>query len=247
MLVHIDKDNLEPIEQKIKNLIFRKLFVKVNEERIFINKEDFISLIFKDVVAIAKAEYDIEKALQIALNEQNEYQSIPEVKRNELLEAVEEFAVEIDAYAYYLNSMNEEIDHLQIYDEVLSIINAEIELLLNRLHELMMKVFEYKVSEEDAFMLGTNKRSLIDVFANQVKLIASNDTIEEAVEEAYSEFDNYPDRRNVKKESIKKEFERFAPLAQEEIATYRFALSMYKQNAEIPAILTTAKQILFKQ
>lgn len=247
MLIHVDGDNEKSTEQKVQELILRKLYIKVDEEKIFINKEDFISLILKDIVAIARAENDIEKALQIVLNEQKEYESIPEVKRNELLEAIDEFAIEIDAYIYYLNSRTDDNDDLQIYDEVLSIINSEIDLLYKRLHELMIEVFGYKISEMDAAKLGTNRLSLIDVFANQVKLIASNVTIEDAIEEAYLEFENYPNRHKVKKESIKREFERFAPLAQDEIAAYKMALSLYEQNAEIPMILQTVKQILQKQ
>lgn len=43
---------------------------------------------------------------------------------------------------------------------------------------------------------------------------------------------------------LKKEFERFAPLAQDEIMAYQMALSLQNQNADIGTILGTVKQLL---
>lgn len=70
---------------------------------------------------------------------------------------------------------------------------------------------------------------MLDVFANQVKLIASNKTIDEAVEEAlweyeYSLGDCRIDENLMNREWIKREFERFAPLAKDEIRVYRIAV-----------------------
>lgn len=244
MIVHIDSDNPKSLEQKVQELILKKLYIKVDDEKIFIDKEDFIGLILIDVISIAKADFDIDEALLIALEEQVQYQSIPDTKRNELVEATNEFQVEIEAYQFYLDGLEDELDEDEIYMEVLLILNSEFELLQKKLHNLMMDSLGRKLSEEDAKAMGADRWSLLDNFANQVKLIASNETIDDAVEEAYSEFENYPNKHLVKKESIKREFERFAPLAQEEINTYRMALSMDAQNAEFPMILAMVKQLL---
>ena len=89
-----------------------------------------------------------------------------------------------------------------------------------------------------------DRDSLIDSFANQVRFIASNETIDEAVEEAYYEYTSYIEEGLFTKPYLKKEFERFAPLAQDEIKTYKMALSLRDQNAEIGIILATVKQQL---
>lgn len=247
MIIHFDSDNPKPLEQKVKELILKKLYIKVDDEKIFINKEDFIGLILKDIVAIAKANFDIDKALRIALKEQAAYHSVPDTKRNELDEALEGFFTEIDAYRFYLDGLVEEMEEDEIYMEVLSILNSETELLEKKLHELMMDSLRRKLSEVDANKMGANSWRRLDVFANQVKLIASNETIDEAVEEAYLEFDDYPSKHLVKKESIKKEFDRFIPLAKDEINAYKMALSMNYQNAEFPMILAMVKQLLMLQ
>ena len=82
MIIHTDSDNPKPIEQKVRELIFTKLYFKVDKEQIFIDVEDFINLIMMDVIAIARSEYDIDKALKIALKEQPHYNAAPQTKRN---------------------------------------------------------------------------------------------------------------------------------------------------------------------
>ena len=242
MIIHTDSDNPKPIEQKVRELILRKIYFKVDKEQIFIDFEDFINLILIDVIAIAKSEYDIDKALKIALKEQPHYNATPQTKRNELEEAAEQFAIEVDAYYYYLDAKKEQIDDDTIYDTVSFILNSDDELFCKRMHEVLMEAIESRVPETDN--PNFDRESLIDSFAKQVRFIASNDTIDNAVEEAHYEYTSYVEEGLFTKEYLKKEFTRFAPLAQNEISAYKLALSLKNQNAEIGMILATVKQIL---
>lgn len=242
MIIHTDSDNRKPIEQKVRELIFTKLYFKVDKEQIFIDVEDFINLIMMDVIAIAKSGYDIDKALKIALKEQPHYNAAPQTKRNELEEAAEQFAIEVDAYYNYLDAKKEQQDDDSIYDTVSFILNSDDELITKRLHEVMMEAIERRVPEMDD--PNFDRESLIDSFANQVRFIASNDTIDDAVEEAHFEYTTYLEEGLFTKEYLKKEFNRFAPLAEAEINAYKFAISLQNQNADIGTILGTVKQLL---
>ena len=244
MIIHLDSENPKSIEQKVQELILKKLYIKVNDEYIFIDKEEFIQLILDDIIVIAKADYDMSQALKIALVEQVKYKDNPAGKKIELKDTLNEFATEIEAYKSYLDNLEEEMDELDIYDDVLSILNSDYDLLLAKLHEIMIEALGRRLSESDAEKMGSDRWSLLDNFANQVKLIATNDTMEDAIEEAYSEFEDYPDKHLVKKEAIQRELERLNLLVQDEIAAYRLAMSMYYQNAEFPMILATTKQML---
>ena len=242
MIIHTDSYNPKPIEQKVRELIFTKLYFKVDKEQIFIDIEDFINLILMDVIAIAKSGYDIDKALKIALKEQPHYNAAPQTKRNELEEAAEQFAIEVDAYYNYLDAKKEQQDDDSIYDTVSFILNSDYELITKRLHEVMMEAIERRVPEMDD--PNFDRESLIDSFANQVRFIASNDTIDDAVEEAHFEYTTYLEEGLFTKEYLKKEFNRFAPLAEAEINAYKFAISLQNQNADIGTILGTVKQLL---
>jgi hypothetical protein len=244
MIIHLDSDNPKPIEQKVQELILKKLYIKVKDELIFIDKEEFIALILQDVMAIAHANFDMDEALKIALQKQVKYKDVSEAKKNELNDTLNEFTTEIEAYRSYLDNLEEEMEDLEIYDEVLTILNSDYDLLIERLHQLMIQALGRKLSESDAEKMGVDRWSALDNFANQVKLIATNETMEDAVEEAYSEFEDYPDKQLVNKEAIQKELERFTPLAQEEINTYKLAISMFYDNAEFAMILATTKQML---
>lgn len=142
----------------------------------------------------------------------------------------------------YLESKKEQIDDDTIYDEVFFILNSDDELVTKRLHEVMMKAIERKVPVMDD--PNFDRESLIDSFANQVRFIASNETIDEAVEEAYNEYASNIEVGLFTKPYLKKEFERFAPLAQDEIMAYKMAISLQNQNADIGTILGTVKQLL---
>ncbi len=241
MIIHLDNGNAKPIQQKVYDLIFAKLYFKVDDEQIFIDKEDFVKLILMDVIAIATAEYDMDKALEIALELQPHYKSAPTSKRVELEEAAEQFATEIDAYYHYISSMDEQSDD-EIYDTVNYILNSDEELFTKRMHELLMQAVARRVPEMDDPKF--DRESLIDSFANQVRFIASNDTIEDAVDEAHYEYSQYIEEGLFTKEYLTKEFTRFAPLAQDEIKAYQMALSLQNQNANIGMILATTKQLL---
>ena len=244
MIIHIDTDNPKPIEQKVQELILKKLYSKVNEEYIFTDKEEFIALILQDVISIAQADYNMDKALAIALKKQPNYKEAPDAKQNELNDALNEFMTEIEAYRSYLDNLEAETDDIAIYDEVLSILNSDYDLLIGKLHEIMIEALSRKLSESDAEKMRVDRWAALDNFANQVKLIATNETMDDAVEEAYSEFEDYPDKHLVKKEAIQKELERFAPLASDEINCYKLAMNMYYKNTEFPMILATVKQML---
>jgi hypothetical protein len=238
----IDPDSTKSLEKRVTEAFLRKLYYKVDDEQIFIDKEVFIQLILKDIIAIAKGQYDIDKALKFALKEHPDYKDAPATKRNELVEAAEQYAIEVDAYFHYLDSIKENSDDDSIYDEVFFILNSDDDLVSKRLHEVMMQAIERKVPEMDDPEF--DRDSLIDSFANQVRFIASNETIDEAVEEAYYEYTSYIEEGLFTRPYLKKEFERFAPLAQDEIQAYKMALSLRDQNAEIGMILATVKQLL---
>ena len=242
MIIHTDSDNPRPIEQKVRELIFTKLYFKVDKEQIFIDIETFINMILIDVITIARSEYDIDKALKIALKEQPHYNSAPQTKRIELEEAAEQFAIEVDAYYNYLDAKKDNQDDDSIYDTVNYILNADDELITKRLHEVMMEAIERRVPEMDD--PNFDRESLIDSFANQVRFIASNDTIDDAVDEAHFEYTTFLEEGLFTKEYLKKEFTRFAPLAEAEINAYKFAISLQNQNADIGTILGTVKQFL---
>ena len=180
--------------------------------------------------------------MKIALIEQPHYKDATESKRNQLVEAAEQFAIEVDAYYHYLDSKKEQTDDDKIYDGLFFILNSDDDLFTKRMHEVMMQAIGCKVPEtgDPTF----DRYSLIDSFANQVRFIASNETIDEAVDEAYYEYKSYTEEDLFPKPYLKKEFERFAPLAQNEIKSYKMALSLQNQNAEIGMILATVKQLL---
>ena len=244
MIIHTESDNPKSIEQKIKELILRKLYIKVRDEYIFVDKEEFISMILKDIIILARSKQNIDLALKAALKYQPEYKKIPDVRKNELQEALDEFKVEVLAYEFYLYDIENGTADDEMYMNVLDVLNSEHKLLEKKLHEIMMISLSRRVHENDITDPNVTKEQIVDVFANQVKLIASYDSIEESVEAAYEEFSESPNKHRVKKAGIKKEFERFSPLAQDEIKAYQFALNLEVQNAEFPAILAIVKQLL---
>ena len=244
MILHVDSDHPKPIEQKVRDLILKKLYVKVDDNQIFIDKEIFIAMILMDVIAIAKADYDLDKALKIALKEQPHYAKMPDVKRNELSEAAVEFEMEVEAYKYFLDLKKDKTDELEIYDAVLMTLNSDEELLTKRLHELLMESLGSRLSEQDALSIGIDRWSLVDNFSRYVKYLASNDTIDEAAEEMQLDMEQDPEMFLIKEEAVKRELTRFAPLAGDQIGAYKIALSMQAQNMEIPMILAMVRQLL---
>lgn len=244
MIIHTDSDNPKPIEQKVQELIFTKLFYKVDDEQIFIDKENFVRLILFDVFAIAAGSYDIDEALKIALEIQPHYKAAPNSKRNELEEAAEQFAIEVDACYHFLDSVNEQIDDDTIYDGVSYILNSDDELLTKRLQEVISEALAVNITEEVAVAKQTSRDLLISTYAHYVKLIASNDTIDDAVDELYYNNEEFFIKNNLKKELTKLNLEQTETVFNDEIAAYKFALSLQNQNADIGTILGTVKQLL---
>lgn len=244
MIIHTDSDNSKPIEQKVQELILRKLYLKVDDEQIFINKEVFLKLILMDIIAIAKSKYDKEKALKIALKEQPRYESAPLTKRQELEETADEFAIEVDAYYQYLDAIKEHEDDDSIYDTVNYILNADEELLTKLLQEIVSEALTLVVTEEVAVAKQTPREIIISTYTHYIKMIAENDTIDDAVDELYYSKEELCIQNNIKKELIKIDFENIATIFENEISAYKLALSLQNQNAEIGTILTTVKQLL---
>ena len=243
MIIHADSLNPKPIEKKVEELILKKLFVKVDDSQIFIEKETFVQLLLVDIISIGAADYDMDVALQIALKYQPHYMANPEMKKTELAEALVEFDVEIDAYNYFFNS-KDDTDEVEIYDQVLAILNSDDELLTKRLQEIISKALALFISEEVAVAKQTPRDLLISTYAYHVKLIASNDTIDDAVEEFYYANEEIFIKNNLKKELTMLNLEQTATVFKDEIAAYKLALSMQNQNMEIPMILAMVKQIL---
>jgi hypothetical protein len=247
MIIQLDTDNPKPLEQKIQELILKKLFIKVDDEKIFIKKEDFIGLILKDIIAIAQADFNIDAALIIALKEQTDYQSMPDAKRNELDQALMEFLTEIEAYRFYLDAIQNELceDEDEIYMKVLTILNSEIELLERKLCKLMVQSLNNKI-ENDGYSekIGNSREELLNGIAFQIKVLASSSSITEAIKE----FDSLmPTSKRLNESDLKAEIEKltkFSEVACDEIAAYKMALSLLSQNAEFPMILATVKQLL---
>ncbi len=244
MIIHTDSDNPRPIEQKVRELIFTKLYFKVDKEQIFIDIETFINMILIDVITIARCEYDIDKALKIALIEQPHYNSAPQTKRIELEEAAEQFAIEVDAYYHYLDAKKEQIDDDTIYDAVSFILNSDDELLIKRLQEIFSEALALFITDEVALAKQTSRELLISTYAHYIKLIAENDTIDDAVDELYYANEELFVKNNLKKEVSKMNFEQTASVFKDEIAAYQMALSLQNQNADIGTILGTVKQLL---
>jgi hypothetical protein len=243
MIIH-NSDNPKPIEQKICELILKKLYVKIDDSQIFIDKEIVISLILKDIITVAKADCNIEKALKIALKEQPQYKNSPDSKRAEITQAAEEFAIEVEAYRYYLDLKKEKADELEMYDAVLMTLNSDEELLTKRLQEIISEAIGLFITEEVAFAKRSSRDQLISTYAYHIKIIASNDTIDDAAEEFYYTNEEFFIKNHLTQESIKQELKQTDSVFKDEISAYKLALSMQNQNMEIPMILGMVKQIL---
>jgi len=197
MIIHLDSDNPKPIEQKVQKLILQKLFIKVDDDKVLINKEDYVSIILKDVIVIAKAEFDLDKALKIALKEQEEYRSIPDIKKNRLEEVSIEFAVEIDAYIMYLSGLGEGLSDDELYMNVLTILNCDPDCFEKKMLELIMESLSQKFSEAEAEKKGLDYNLLLSTYSSHVKVLASNDSAEEAAEEYYYSNEDFYIKNNL--------------------------------------------------
>lgn len=244
MIIHLDSDNPKPLEEKIQDLILRKLFIKVDDEKIFINKEDFVNLIYSDVWAIAKADYDMDVALKLAVERQPQYKEILDTKRNELSEAVDEFSVEIDAYQTYLDMINDDEDEFDIYDNVLSVLNSDEEVLQARLYQIIYTSLDRKIEDDEFEQSGIDKQQYVENFTAYIFVIGGSSSFKNAVEKLYNGNLDFMKANNLSIEQYQVQLEKIVALFQEEINTYKMAMSLQSQNAEIPMILATTRQLL---
>ncbi len=244
MIIHLATDNPKPVEQKVQKLFLQKLYIKVVDDKMLPNKEDHISAILKDVIAIAKAEFDIDKALKIALKEQERYRSIPDTKKNKLKEVSVEFAVEIDAYITYLSGLEEGLSDDELYMNVLTVLNCDPDCFENKMRELIMESLSQKFSKTEAEKKGLDYNLLLSTYSSHIIILASNDCAEAAAEEYYYSNKDFYLKNNLGVDFIKDELERFKPLLSEEINAYKLAVSLQTQNAEIPMILAMTKKLL---
>ena len=244
MIIHLDNENSRGIDEKVIDLITEKLFVTVDDEQIFIDKDAFVTLILLDVCALAKANSNIEDALKIALINQPQYKEIPDSKRTELVEALEQFPYEVDAFKYYLKAIKEGVSYDEIYLGVIKILNLDVNTLYKRLHEIMIESLDNKISNEDAVTAGVNKMKIIDNHATYIRVFASNHTIDESINKIYDNNADYFNRINLQKVTFAKNMELLNDVYNEEISAYKMGLSLLDQNAEIPMILATVKQLL---
>lgn len=244
MIVHLETDNPKSINQKVNELILRKLFIKVDDEKIFIDKDEFVDLIFNDVVAIAKADCDMEEALKIALVLQPHYENITGTKRVELSEALEEFRNEIDAYSLYLEMVDGDEEELDIYDSVLSILNSDEEVLQARLYQMYFSSLDKRIEDDLAPESQINRHDVIENYIPYIFIIGGSKTVMDAADKIYIDNPGFMKANNLSKEDNQLQIEKLAALLDDEIKLHKLAISLQKQNAEIPMILATAGQFL---
>jgi hypothetical protein len=244
MIIHLDSDNPKPLEKKIQDLILRKLFIKVDDEKIFIDKEDFVNLIYIDIWAIAKADYDMDVALKLAIDKQPHYKEMLDTKRNELSEAIDEFSVEIDAYLTYLDMLKEDEDELDIFDNVLSVLNSDEEVLQARLYQIIYTSLDRKIEDEEFEQSGIDKQQYVENFTTYIFVIGGSSSFKVAVEKLYNGNLDFMKANNLSIEQYQVQLEKIVALFQEEINAYKMAMSIQSQNAEIPMILATTRQLL---
>lgn len=244
MIVHLHSDNPKPIEQKVQELILKKLYIKIDDDLVFIDKAEFVKLILNDIMVLARANFNIDNALELALQNQVQYKEISHVKRNELEQILTDFKVEIQAYKSYLNDLTLEYTDEEIFADVLFLLNIEVSLLHKRLQELMIQSLSNNDLVHNAQKLNVTEWDLLVHYANQIKLLATNISVEYAIEEAIDEFKNYPNKNLIKPEIIRMEFELLMKNAKSEINAYQMAMSMYEQEAEFAMILALVKQLL---
>lgn len=223
------------VEKKVRELIVRKLFTKVDEEHLFRSQEE-VDLLVDDIVLLAKCDSNIAEAMGFDLDDES--------RRIDLETVVSEYSSEIAAYSFYLSALEVETGEEDIYDGVFLALNSDSRLLEKRLNQLIMVSLSARVLEQDAEALGVDRWALIANFANQVKLIAGSESMEEAVEAAYSEYSDHPELQFIPKADILSEFERFAPLAAKEINAYRLAIDINKQTADMNMVLAMVQQML---
>ncbi|WP_139423892.1 hypothetical protein [Chryseobacterium mulctrae] len=234
----------KPIVERVKNLILRKLNLKVRDELIFIDKNVFLQLILKDIIILAIADTDIEKALKIALSENSAYRDNPDIRKNELAEAAEEFKIEVLAFSDFLNNLEENMDDEDIYDCVLSILNSEDELLHGKILEVIRPKIESFFQPVLIEFGEDDYQSVVHNSLYYVQTIALTDSLEEAAEETFFSAEEESIARGITLESTLELLQDCNKKYEEEIKAYKLALNMHYQNAEIPVSFNVFKNAL---
>lgn len=229
MIIHPDPDKARPIEQRVQGLICRQLMFKVDDSKIFINKEDFVDLLYLDVKALALANYDLDEALKIALKQQPHYSQARDTKIIELEETLEAHCVEIDAYVDYLECLDEGIDDNEIYERVLYILRTDEEAFHDKMEEILFYYFHQRQSLN---VDDNTMQFLLFRLAKGVRLLATNGSLDEACEAAEYEDGQLQIDRNF--------LEQISALTNE-ISAYKLAISIYEQGSEIGFAIEVAK------
>lgn len=232
------------LEQKVQESMLKKLFIKVNDDEIVIDKVNYVSLLMRNLIALAKSDFDIEKALALALAEQHEYKAIPEIKRKELQQSAIEFRIEADAYRNYLTSLKDKKADSLILAEVHAALNSEPELLKTRLREIITDSLSDKITAEETASMGIDQWELIGKYCDYVMLIAESESIDQAVDKLMPNLKMPADVLEERRESLKEGMMRIASFAGDEIDAVELAITMRQQNAEYYRILMKVKEEL---
>jgi hypothetical protein len=232
------------LEQKVQELILKKLYIKVDEDELVIDKANFVLLILRDLISLAKSDFDIEDALKLMLEENEKYRAIPEIKRRELQQSAVEFKVEADAYRTYLACLKADKPDELILSEVHNGLNSEPELLDQKLRDLIIESLSDKITEEQTAPMGIDRWELIGKYCDYIQLIAESESIDQAVDKLMVTMNLTPEEFDQKKESLKEGMMRIASFAGEEIDAAESAISMRNRNAEYYKILTRVKEEL---
>lgn len=244
MIIFKNLDSRESLEKQIKELILRKLFIKINKEYVLdaVAPERYVELLLSDIVLLAESDGDLKKALH-AFSKQHPDRPTS-VKEIEFQDILQNYTLELEAYEVYLDELAEGLPYEEIYNNALSTVNADEELLERRLFELIETAVSRRVSQADADRLKITKESLTVEYAARIKYIASYDNFEDAAEAACLDLDRPEAEFFKNKARTIKEFELIAPQTKDEISAYRMALDLERQNAEIPMILAMVRQLL---
>jgi len=232
------------LEQKVQELILKKLFIKVNEDELVIEKVDFILLVLRDLISLAKSDYDIEKALLLAIEENEQYRKISDAKRNELKQSSVEFKIEIDAYRTYLDSVEENKPDADILSELHAALNSEPELLDRKVREIIIDSLSEKITDDQTSSMGVGRWDLIGKYADYIFLIAESESIDQAVDKLKVLMKLSPEEFEQRKESLKEGMMRIASFAGEEIDAVEIAIIMRDQKLEYYKILSKVKEEL---
>jgi hypothetical protein len=232
------------LEQRVQELILKKLYIKVNDDELVSDKVDFILLVLRDVIALAKSDFDTEKALILVLEEQDVYRTNPDLKRNELKHSAVEFKMEAEAYSAYLSSLKDQKPDDLILSELLNAINSEPELLDRKLKDLVKDSLSDKITGEEASQMGIDKWDLIEKYCGYVMLIAESESIDSALDKLMMGMTAAPEFLLEKRESLKDGLKLIASFAGEEIDAVELAIEMRDKNSEYYKILERVKKEL---